>query len=130
MDFKVKHKKVPLLTRISTSVNQEKLTKTMEEPRSLLERMSVREPSLLSRMNPQQTSSNIQPDGSDLNSESLIDNYRDGRKTKTAVIEAVKRELERDPPLTDEEKESAHRLYLKEIDSAEARVERGLPSTE
>jgi hypothetical protein len=31
MGFKVKHKKFPLLTRIFTSVNQEKLTKTLEE---------------------------------------------------------------------------------------------------
>jgi len=62
--------------------------------------------------------------------ESLVDDYRDGRKTKSVVLEAIRRELDKGPPLTDEEKESTFRLYHEEINSAEARIERGLPATE
>ena len=62
--------------------------------------------------------------------ESLVDDYRDGRKTKAVTLEAIERELEGDPQLTDEEKESVLRLYHEEIDSAESRIEHGYPSSE
>ena len=84
MDSKVKRKIVPLLSRISTSVNQGKSTKTLEEPQSLLERISDQEPSLLSRMEPHQTLSNMQQDDSVLNLSSTT--IATGEKPKPLLL--------------------------------------------
>jgi hypothetical protein len=47
--------------------------------------------------------------------ESLVGEYRNGRKTKAVILESIQRELEREPQLTAEEKESTLQLCHKEI---------------
>ena len=60
--------------------------------------------------------------------ETLVSEYRDGRKSKSVTLEDIESELEREPQLADEEKETTLRLCREEIDATEARVEHGISS--
>ena len=62
--------------------------------------------------------------------ESLVSDYRDGRKSKEEALTAIHNELNKGPALSNEEKTAALRLVNEEIDSAEARTQRGLDSVE
>jgi len=57
--------------------------------------------------------------------ESLVSKYCDRRKTKSITIKDIQKELDREPPLSVEEKESTLRLCIEEINSVEARVKHG-----
>ena len=61
--------------------------------------------------------------------ETFVQDFRDGKKSRVETLSAILRELEREPQLTTEEKESTFSLFSSEIDSTEARAHRQLAIT-
>jgi hypothetical protein len=58
--------------------------------------------------------------------ESFIEDFREGKRTRSESFAAILGELNRGPELNSEEKETTFKLYSTEIDSAEARAHRQL----
>jgi hypothetical protein len=90
----------------------------------------------------QHTQSNTQPTVADvppdvfighaarrLRLESLVSDFRDGKRTKEETLTAVHSVLNRGPPLSNEEKETTLRLCTEEINATEERERRGLAIT-
>jgi len=62
--------------------------------------------------------------------ETLVSEFRDGKKSRGDTLTAIHGVLDRGPLLSEEEKEASLRLCTEEIDSAEERARRGLTSIE
>jgi hypothetical protein len=58
--------------------------------------------------------------------ETFVSDYCDGKRTKDETLTAICNELDKGPAISAEEKASALRLCIEEIDSAETRTDRGL----
>jgi len=56
--------------------------------------------------------------------EECVSEFRDGRRTRAETYAELLRELDREPELSQEEKDTTFELYSAEIDSAEARTRR------
>jgi len=119
--------------KIDQTVNSPKpaLLSRMEKTSNLVnsERMSYRRRPPRARSLQSRIQLDSQTPKSRDGTESLVNDFRGGKKSRVESYAAILGELEHEPILTREEKDATFQLYSAEIDSAEARAHRQLAIT-